>query len=575
MGVKNVNFFEQNVEKIVLGVAAAGALFMGYLAVRPITIPVPSGLSSPSGSEELKPSEIEDLIEGQLRKVEAQQQQLPDPNPVIPPYLERYRKVAVGDPLEVAIANPAVTSFGPKNLSPKAVNIEGTDTKIQWATPAPVAPEYLRVEARQDQVAAVAIDPANPIPAGMQVQTRTLNSVVIDGYVPLGKMMAEMLQDKYKDIIAQQGVQRAQVYRIAVERQEQLPTGWSEWKAVPPTKASLQPTEVNWGVMKDGDLPATMDLIDNEFKQIVIPDFYQDGQGIVIAPPILSRAVPEKILQETKTLQDLIDQHKAPTGFRPVTPTPMTPVVPGAPGAATQPTTLPADAPTLKALAVVPFTFWDETVQSNHIYRYRVEIQITNPTYGWQWGLKDQKMKTVPILSTGKVLIPTPVKVLADTEFFISVSSIDSADVAVSGMIFKQNNGKWYQGSFNALRGQKISAPITLADEANKTIEVDTGYTVVDSIARRDESRVILKDPAGNLIALDPRVDWNRPEKQNLLDKVQQRRAAATTPAGGDIMVTTPGATPAPTGFVPTYQNPVPATVPGRGPTTRQIPVRP
>jgi hypothetical protein len=93
-------------------------------------------------------------------------------------------------------------------------------------------------------------------------------------------------------------------------------------------------------------------------------------------------------------------------------------------------------------------------------------------------------------------------------------------------------------------------------------MDVDTGYTVVDSINKRDESRVILKDPAGNLVAIDPRVDWNRSERQNLMDK-SQRSAPATAPVAGDTMVTTPG------GFVP------PATVPGRGPTTRSIPVRP
>jgi hypothetical protein len=559
MGVSNVNVFEKHVEKIVLGVAAAGALFMGYLATQPITVPAPAGVTSPSGGSELGPADIEKAISDQLNKLESQQNSLPQPNPKIPNYPEKYHQLAVSNPLPDDVSAVAVAGFGPKNLQPRMIDIEDGGHDLAWVAPSPVAPEFVHIEARQDQVAAVPIDAANPVPAGMQVQTRTQNSVIIDGYVPVGKMLLEMLQDKYKDIIAQQGVQRALIYRVSVERQEQTPSGWSEWKAVPSTKAAPTPTNIPFGTMKDGDLPANMDIVDNEFKQIVIPDFYQDGQGIAITPPIIARPVPVPVAEESRKLQEEIDALKAPNGFRAATPVATAP--------STQPTTMPSDLVALKSLAVVPFTFWDDTVLPNRTYRYRLEIQLVNPTYGWKWGLKDPRMKTVPILSTGKITISQPVTVLSDIAFFIRPSI--SGNV-VDGRVYKQLNGKWYLGEFSAQPGQYISASVQLLNEpGNPRKEVDTGFMLVDAIGDKEKGvKVILKDPSGNLISRD--ADFNNPDNARLYEASQKLTAATTTaPAEGTV-------TPVPTrpngGARPV--TPPPATAPATHPTTNRVRVQ-
>ncbi len=566
MAVKNVNMFEQHVEKIVIAVAAAGALFMGWMAIQPITIPAPAGITNAEGGDQLAPNDIEKTITSQLDTLEKQQNSLPVPDPKIPNYPGRYKQLAETDPLGSDVTSSAVAMFGPKNLQPRIVSGGGDNPNIELATPAPVAPEYLHAEARQDQVAAVLIDAAHPIPPGQQAVTRTQNSVVIDGYVPVGKMLLEMLQDKYKDVAAQQGIQRASIYRISVERQEQTPNGWSDWKPVPSTKAEPAPTDINFGAMKDGDLPANLDIVDNEFKQIVIPDFYQDAQGVAIPAPIQGRPVPGKIVDETKELQEQIDALKVSTGFRAVTPPPATPA---APGAATStgpaPVLLPTDLATLKALPVLPFTFWDDTVLPNRTYRYRVEIQIVNPTYGWKWGLKNPKMKTEPFLSTGKIVTP-PVTVLSDIAFFIR-PNIDPPNL-VSGRIYKQLNGKWYMGEFSTQPGQNISASITLFNETgNPRKDVDTGFTLVDAVVDKDKgAKVILKDPAGNLISRD--ADFSNPDNAKLFEESQKLTpmGAATTTAPGP----TPPPPPRPVNRVPPPPPP-PATVPATHPTTNRV----
>jgi len=296
-----------------------------------------------------------------------------------------------------------------------------------------------------------------------------------------------------------------------------------------------------------------MDVIDTEFKQILLPDFYQDGQNVVIQPPILSRPIPPKITDEQKTLQEELEKAKAPTGFRPVTPVPT-------PGVPTTAPTWPTEVTTLRTMAVVPFTFYDDTVEPNHTYRYRVEVKIVNPTYGWRWGLKNPKMKTEPFLTTGKVVIPGSVTVLSDLVFFLS--GVDGRN-AVSGVIFRQNNGKWYRGDITAFPGQKIESKITLADEANKVMEVDTGFTVVDAVPGQGNVHVILKDPTGNLVTRETKEDWGKPDIEALRKKVQERTSAAAT-------ATAPGEAT----LVPTPPQTTPARGPVRGPPVTPTPGR-
>ncbi|HVT82577.1 MAG TPA: hypothetical protein VHM90_18190 [Phycisphaerae bacterium] len=542
MAVKNINFFEQHVEKIVLAVAVAGAGFLAYLALQPITIPTPSEIRARAGKDELGPNDLDNAVGKELAELESQQAKLPAPDAKPPNYTDAYKTLASGKALPADLLASSIATFGPKNLQPTAVDINPVGEQIQLATPDPVGAEYLHVEARQDQVPVVPIV-AGAVPAGpnMVANTRTQNYVTIDGYVPIGKVQLQLLQDKYNEYSFRANVQRAQVYRIAVERSEQNPNGWSEWKPVPPTKASPAPTDINFGAMKDGDLASAMDTIDQDFKQIVMPDFYQDAQGNLLPAPIMGRPIPGAIADEMTKLQTEIDKAKAPTGFRTVTPVP----TPGVP--ATAPA-WPADVLTLKTMPVIPFTFYDDTVESNHTYRYRVEVKVVNPTYGWKWGLKNPKMKTEPFLSTGRVVTPK-VTVRSELAFFLSPGL--GSHNEISGLVFKQNNGKWYQGSFNVQPGQKISTIISLVDEMGKSIDGDTGFTLVDAVGNGNDVHVILKDPTGALVTRDTREDWANPDRTKLQGEAQKPGAAATATAPGEATTLVPP--------------PVPVPPPGRG----------
>jgi hypothetical protein len=211
-------------------------------------------------------------------------------------------------------------------------------------------------------------------------------------------------------------------------------------------------------------------------------------------------------------------------------------------------------------MAVVPFTFWDDTVQPNHTYKYRVEVQLVNPAYGWRYGLKDPKLKTEPLISTGKITTGL-VTVHSDIAFFVS-NGIDGND-GVSGMIFKQNAGKWYQGSFSAQRGQKVGASISVPDEGmNRFMDADTGFTLVDAVPGPNGLRVILQDSGGNLVTRDAREDWNRSDRQELMEKVQKRVADAAAAAAATS--TAPAVIPE--GGIQVMPN-----NPGRGPTTNRV----
>src|SRR3954463_3133660 len=92
MGVQNINFFEQHVEKIVLGVAAAGAVFMGYLAMQPISIPNAAGAPVTASTVE---KEISDELD---RVTEGQKKLDPNPTPKVSDHVGEYRALASGQP---------------------------------------------------------------------------------------------------------------------------------------------------------------------------------------------------------------------------------------------------------------------------------------------------------------------------------------------------------------------------------------------------------------------------------------------------------------------------------------------
>jgi hypothetical protein len=594
MGVKDVNVLEQHVEKIVLAVAAAGAIFLGYLAIQPVKIP----------DTEIGPGDVEDQIAGEIQKLDAATEKIkPFPMPNMD-YLGQYRQLATQAPLDASlIASSNVPLFGPKNMAPAYQAITGPEN-YHLATPTPVAPENVTVEAWQQLVGilppntvgvgVIAPPPLTALPQPVNLPTRDQNAALIQGYIPVGKMQLEMAKVLNLNERLPANLQKASIYRIRAQRRENTAGGWSDWKEVPATKGYVSPTNIEWNSV--GDVEPTMVQADAEFKQIVIPDFYVDDKGYPISAPILTKPLPKNIETESTKLADELKgaggaaavmpgagggmpyalPYAAPTGGG----TPyVLPYAGGGVPAGTQPAGVagapPIPVPTpdqVKVMPVMPFAFWDETVLPGVTYQYRVEVDFINPTFHWNNGLKDAKMKNQPILTTGWFLIATPVVIHPDIAFFITgAGSMNGGGDTVSARVFKKNNGKWYRGEFITPTGMNISGMIDLVDkEGVPKIEVDTKYTIVDVQQVNSGVHVVLKDPAGNLVTRNSAMDMKNSENLDLYSHAEKRAVASApspTETGGTTV--TPAVTPAPTyslPYAPVTSRPGPVRV---NPTTR------
>lgn len=568
MALKNINVFEQHVEKIVLAVAAAGAIFMGYLATQKITL---------TNNPDVGPKDVESSVSAAIQQLDAGRQKRenePDPQPSIPDFIGSYNSVAGGQPLDKALLSSAMPDFGPHNLQPQL--IQGpTEESVASVVPAPPAPELVHAEALQLQVCVN--PPADPttgvpsapgvlvtVPADRQLVTVTKNVVAIDGYIPVGKFALDMIKEQDSKKRFTPDVQRGLVYRVHVFRRELLPNGsWSKPEPVTPAKGAAAPAELLTTTMADGDLPARMNDIDAQFQLIQLPPYYVDANGQPVQPPIIARPLPQAIADETAKLHNDIQSAQlgtVPGGFRPIAPTP----VPGA-TTAPGPTTLPSTPDQIKTLEVQPFAFWDDSVKSDHSYKYSLQVQVVNPGFGWKWGLAKKDLKLVPVLppdNDGIVDVPGIIVVHSDLAFFIRGTELSSN--RIGGQIFKQVNGRWYSTSFSVDKGMDIQAPMNTGGAESET--VDTKFAIVDYQDSNRNVHVILKDPTGNLVTRDSSDDWSRPERTDLSGKVESGRAAAATApavdAAGNPITATPTVTPV-TGRGPTSVTPrTPTTVP-------------
>ena len=524
MGLKNINQFEQHAEKIVLGVAAAGALFMGYLSMQTVTIPGASGMG-------VGPSEVEPAIKAEIDKMDAKRSAL-EATPLKPfrlDFVQEYQNKSSGKPLDDAIVALKIPVFSPSNV-PLGQSNELPPPTVQAVIPAAALPELVHAEAIQVAVAPPQIDPATGQPMALQpgkeYVTQTKNVVVIDGWAPVGKMVLEMVkqQDAKKRFVPE--VQRGMVYRVRVLRQELLPNGtWSKDEEIKPAKGCPAPTATLDANMPDGVLPDKMTEIEAQFQLIMLPTYYVDAQGVPVQPPIVARPIPKQIDDETTSLHNDIESARTPGGILRSTTT--------APAVVTSasPTTLPSSADQIKTREVQPFTFWDDSVQADHTYRYRVQLQEVNPGFGWKWGLAKPELKAepfIPVKDEGFVAVPGVIVVHSDIAFFIRGSNLGPSN-GISGRIFKQESGRWYWSEFSVQNGMNIAAQINLGP--NNFKEVDTKFALVDFQQSGNNLHVILKDPSGNLVTREVPEDWRRPENDALFNKAKEGAAAAAAVA--------------------------------------------
>jgi hypothetical protein len=529
MKVKDINIFEQHIEKIVLAVAAAGALYMGYLAIQPVNI----------DGEDLAVDQTDQKIAeniARLKTTEESNAKL-EVKPVLADNVTKYKNLIQDQPLSQALTSVArVPTFGPGNVPLRATGPINTGLETyKLVAPAPIAPEMVTADAWQQPVADVpppsaGTPPIVPQPGQPPLPTRDQNAVVVQGYIPVGKMLVEMAsqKDNLKRIPNQ--LQRAVVSRIEVQRRERISGGWSDWTDVQPSKAGITMPEIDLKAMQDAGADAgnIMDQADSLFKQIVIPDFYYDAQGVPIQGPNITKAPSKQVLDRLKQLQDDLTKATtaAPTGALPFRTGEETPPAGAGAGAA-----VTADVTAIKSQALVPFVFWDDAVETGHTYQYRLRIRMVNPVFNFPYGVADAAAKAQPTLDSSWFVVPNPVAVSSDVEFFVtSTSNMPGAKglPRVNVRAFKRTGGKWYVGDWDVGPGVGIAGQIALVDQpGEKRIDVDTGYTLVDV----NDTRAVLVDGTGNMSTRDANIDRNDPKNAKLFSIVAKHPVATTAPA--------------------------------------------
>jgi hypothetical protein len=574
MATERINPLEQHVEKIVLAVAAAGALYLGSLAIYPVTID--------HSGQKVAAGEIEDELDKEISTLEENREANEKIAPVVKleNFVDRYQNLVKNQPLDPKLFAAVPKYFAPANLPVGAGSLGPTvDETYALVVPRPVAPEFVSAEVRQQPVAANTIpgQPVQPPPPETILPTRDVNAVLVEGYIPVGKMRAEMAAVKDpKQRLPSEGdlnLRQAVVYRVEVRRQERSGAGWTDWKLVEPTKASLPPTDIDWASITPDDAQARrMDDVSREAKQILMPDWYYDEKGQLIQPSIVTKP-PADLPRRVKQLQD---EEARANGTNPTAATPIPtagfnrPAPGGIPGEELidsgmteggTPQSLAPEALNTKTQPLVPFAFWDETVEPGHEYRYQVRVRYVNPVFQWRYGLKDKEMAKLPTLDSEWVSVPNPVTVNADLAFFV-MSGGRGANTA-SFRIFKRTAGRWYQTGAEVPIGTNVAGIVRVIGErpTPTPVEVDTGWRVVD-IASQPTERVVLIDGSGKMITREPAADRDDP---NYIKLQQEAKAALPPPPPPPTPTNPPGGRAGQPVIDIDSGLPIEPTTPGRG----------
>ncbi len=511
MNVKNLNPLERHVEKIVLAVAAAGALYIGYLSLQPIYVP----------NTEIKAGEVEaqvtTAIEG-LKSVRAHTVALKDLSSQMVDYVQQYQDIMLKQPLPPELtAASAVPPFAPVH---QPVGASGGITSSSFGSPkeivSPTVPSPKNVTAistlatiivETDAATPPAVPPAPGTPAAGV--TKDANWVTISGEFPMADFIAQMNDPSLRpDQKLSSSVQHTAIYRIEVQRRSRSNGDWSAWESIPAPNQEAFNTD--WSKVSDTDLPGVVSTLENALSRITEPPPHTLANGQPAIPPIL---------------QTEVDTSAPPKPAAPaVAPKPAVEAPPAASATpAAKPIVLP-DPNTLHSMANVPFWVFDEHVTPGSEYQYQVRVVMYNPTYRFPEGLKDPKMKDQPTIASAWYTVPgtvdvAPTPISSSTKTWATASG---GSVLVGFWVYKWTSGKWYETEWTVQPGMPISGKVTLKDQGNKVLEAQTGYSLVDAMPGT-EMRAVLLSPSGELVtrsSLADSPDTNK-KRQDLEDRVK------------------------------------------------------
>lgn len=516
MNVKNINPFERHVEKIVLAVAAAGALYLGYLAMQPVQV-------EPEGGEPVAIDKVESQVSQAIQTLTAKRDEMSRKSLAyhIPNFVEQYNRAAVRSPLDPALVNASLPRFAPLNAaSTGGANVQGGN--MQVATPAAPAPVDVNAVAKREVVMVGAQAPApNQPPVGGNPKDQAW--VEITGAIPLNDLTAAMNNPALKPIERLPAhLQRAVVVRIEVQRRPQLPNGqWADWQDVPPSPASNPVNVPDLSKLSDADVAQVVSALDQQRNQVLMPAYYAPAPATPTPAPTAGRgAGPGAPMNPVDDqLGNPVDDQLSP----PPAPTPAPAPTPGR----------PAPAGAAGQAAPLPFRFFDDSVDPGHTYQYQVRVVYYNPTFHFPLGLKNPAMQNEPVIKSDWVAVASPVEVLADLYFYVSAplgNPAGTVNPRASLRVYKWKGGQWYRSEWTVQAGQPLAGNVNIMDKKTN-IQVDTPYSVVDVVPGpngRDQT-VVLRGPKGELLERTSSADAQDPKQRDLEGIVYKPPVTVTT----------------------------------------------
>jgi len=524
MKVKNLNPMERHVEKIVLGVAVAGAGYLAYAGLQPTKLDNP----------DIEVTAVESKIEQAVASVEASAKRLEN-TPLV-------RKAPVNVnidpntrlPKELIVQAPR---FAPLQRSASAATQAGPQDTTIVLTPYPVpAPVNVEVTVGRGVIIPGQKGPdGQPIavaPGALAPEPLDVNFARIAGYFPESEFRAMLTREgnpaqKTKPL-PQDRQQLLAYYRVEVERRTRSVTGVGQWQPVAATKAvppqqSFDLTGVPYEQAREVALLLQRPEVVHNTLQ---PTFYAD----VMLPPV--PAAPARAVPAGGGGRPVAGGVGAPGvgGARPVAPA----IPPAGEGFESSPVAAGGGAPGSLTPSANPayslFWFFDETVVPGEAYEYRTRVVMFNPTYGFdpRIGLDKDELRSKPFIASNWVAAGN-VEIKGNLHFFFSSSSMSNNSASVR--IYKFTLGRWQAADFSANPGSVVGTTAR-ATRTGLTVDFSTGYTVVDVIpVGSGNFRVVLLSPSGELVSRTTGADQASSDRREIDDEFNKQFKTPKTPA--------------------------------------------
>ncbi len=567
MKLKNISPVERHVEKIVLVVAAAAAVYLGYVTFRyPLTV-----IDEKGGRAEVRPGEVENVVEtavNHLRRVRE------DANHAKYPPLQPYSPYIHNDDKGLPASLLAdVAKFGPDEAP---INGIGNPGQPRQPIAIPSIPAPTNVALEQFRGVVILNPPAPGVRnANWQPKTQDMSWIRITASYNMAALWENItganVPPDQRPIPVE--AQRLTIVRVETEKRVKNADGaFGPWQALDPIPGQVGPTadQPFWDIdlTKLPEDPKILrdyvNKIDLHLNDIIHPSFLpvqSGGQGSSLAGGV-GLAVPEPAPEpQPRTPVALVASGTAakmsgavsrdvrpggaaggvaarpPIGPLPPVPAP-SPYAGGAAGGALVPP--PAQNVNIAEMVknpAVQLIAYDPTVQADSEVQYRMRLKIYNPLYKFPANVPLVKAaaRKEPYLCSAWVECPADngtVHTLANQFFWLTMGVGGGIDVK----IFKWAGGRWVATEDTITPGAPVGQPRT-PPGLPKGVDFSTPYLVVDVLPDRpvanDATVVLLNTASGQVVTRTLSADTNDPQRQELERMLHPALAPVPAAPGG------------------------------------------